>query len=156
MNKVSWDKYFMSITKIVSLKSSCSRRQVGAVIVKDNRIISTGYNGTPRGIKNCNEGGCPRALSDHKSGTKLDDDAICNHAEENAILQVAYQGGTPIEGATIYTTTEPCILCCKMIAQVGIKRILYLEKYHPTPTILNIYKEAKISYEQFKGKLLSL
>ena len=156
MNKISWDEYFMSITKIVSLKSSCTRRQVGAIIVKDNRIISTGYNGTPRGIKNCDEGGCPRALSNHKSGENLANEAICNHAEENAILQVAYQGGSPIEKATIYTTTEPCILCCKMITQVGIKRILYLEKYTPTQTILNIYKNAKISYEQFNGTLLSL
>ena len=80
-----WDEYFMEIAKVVALRSNCSRRHVAAVIVKDKRIISTGYNGTPRGIKNCNEGGCPRCSGHAPSGTGLEE-CICSHGEENAIV----------------------------------------------------------------------
>ena len=97
-----WDEYFMEIAKVVALRSNCSRRHVAAVIVKDKRIISTGYNGTPRGIKNCNEGGCPRCSGHAPSGTGLEE-CICSHGEENAIVQAAYHG-ICVKDATLYTT----------------------------------------------------
>ncbi|HPO90613.1 MAG TPA: cytidine/deoxycytidylate deaminase family protein [Victivallales bacterium] len=123
-----WDDYFMSIAEVISTRSNCLRRHVAAVIVKDERIISSGYNGTPRGIKNCNEGGCPRCSSNVQSGHKLTE-CICCHAEENAIVQAAYHG-ISIKGATIYTTYCPCLLCTKMIINSGIKEVVYKTNYH--------------------------
>src|SRR3989339_1056158 len=97
-----WDHYFMDIARVVATRSNCSRRHVAAVIVKDQRIISTGYNGTPRGIKNCCEGGCPRCSSETPSGEKLDE-CICSHGEENAIVQAAYHG-ISVKDGILYTT----------------------------------------------------
>ena len=127
--KQSWDEYFLKLAFDVASRSSCSRRQVGAVIVKDNRILSTGYNGTPRGIKNCDEGGCPRCSSNAPSGTALGE-CLCSHAEENAIVSAAYFG-TAIKGSTIYTTISPCIHCAKMIINSGIVKVVF-SKWYPT------------------------
>lgn len=127
MKTPSWDEYFMAIAHVVASRSTCSRRQVAAVIVKDNRIISTGYNGTPRGIKNCNEGGCPRCNSTVPSGKSLDE-CLCSHAEENAITQAAYHG-ISVKGATLYTTFSPCLMCAKMIINSGIACVVYNECY---------------------------
>ena len=124
---LDWDQYFLKIAKIVAERSSCVRRKVGAVIALEHRIISTGYNGTPRGIKNCDQGGCPRANSEHASGEGLDQ-GFCNHAEENAILNAAFYG-IALKNSSIYTTFSPCILCAKMIIQVGIKEVFYLDQY---------------------------
>ena len=123
-----WDTYFMQIAHVVATRSNCSRRQVAAVIVKDQRIISTGYNGTPRGVKNCFAGGCPRAHSDAPSGSDLGN-GICNHAEENAIVQAAYHG-ISVKGATLYCTISPCLLCAKMIINAGITTVIYEKDYH--------------------------
>lgn len=127
MKRPDWDEYFMAIAHVVATRSSCNRRQVAAVIVKDNRIISTGYNGTPRGIKNCNEGGCRRCNSDVPSGKSLDE-CLCSHAEENAITQAAYHG-ISVKGATLYTTYSPCLMCAKMIINSGIAKVIYNEPY---------------------------
>lgn len=127
MKRPSWDEYFMAIAHVVATRSNCRRRQVAAVIVKDNRIISTGYNGTPRGIKNCNEGGCRRCNSDVSSGKNLDE-CLCSHAEENAITQAAYHG-ISVKGATLYTTYSPCLMCAKMIINSGIAKVVYNESY---------------------------
>ena len=118
-----WDEYFMRIARIVALRSNCMKRKVAAVVVKDRRIISTGYNGTPRGVKNCNEGGCPRCNALADSGTRLDE-CFCSHAEENSIVQAAYHG-IQVKGATLYSTCSPCLICTKMIINAGIERVVY-------------------------------
>ncbi len=123
-----WDEYFMAIAEVVATRSNCCRRHVAAIIVKDKRIISTGYNGTPRGIKNCDEGGCERCASDIPSGKGLRE-CICCHGEENAIVQAAYHG-IAINNSTIYSTYSPCLLCTKMIINAGIKEVVYRRKYH--------------------------
>jgi len=142
----SWDEYFMNIAKEVAMRSNCIKRKVAAVIVKDKRIISTGYNGTPRGVKNCNEGGCKRCNSFSQGGTKLDE-CLCSHAEENAIVQSAYHG-TPIKGSTIYTTYSPCLTCSKMIINAGIKKVVYNAEYPLGETAIEMLKEAGIELEK--------
>ncbi len=138
----SWDRYFIDIAKVVAKRSNCRRRHVAAVIVKDRRIISTGYNGTPKGIKNCDEGGCPRCSSDAPSGEKLEE-CLCCHGEENAIVQAAYHG-TSVNGATLYTTYSPCLLCAKMIINSGIAEVVYENRYSIDDTARKILKTAKI------------
>ncbi len=137
-----WDEYFMQIAQVVALRSNCSRRHVAAVIVKDRRIISTGYNGTPRGIRNCCEGGCPRCSSDTPSGTSLEE-CLCSHGEENAIVQAAYHG-IAVKGATLYTTFSPCLLCAKMIINAGIAEVVYRERYSIDDTARRILTEAGV------------
>lgn len=137
-----WDEYFMRIAQVVALRSNCRRRHVAAVIVKDRRIISTGYNGAPRGIKNCDAGGCPRCNSDVPSGTALEE-CICCHGEENAIVQAAYHG-ISVKGATLYTTFSPCLLCAKMIINAGIAEVVYGERYTIDATAQRILKEAGV------------
>lgn len=137
-----WDTYFMQIAQVVALRSNCSRRQVAAVIVKDFRIISTGYNGTPRGIKNCCDGGCPRCSSDAPSGTALEE-CLCCHGEENAIVQAAYHG-ISVKDATLYTTFSPCLLCAKMIINAGIREVVYKERYSIDETSKRILREAGV------------
>ncbi|WDE98738.1 dCMP deaminase family protein [Lentisphaera profundi] len=139
----SWDQYFMNIAHVASERSSCSRRHVAAVIVKDRRVISTGYNGTPRGVKNCDEGGCPRCNSDIASGHGLDQ-CLCCHAEENSIVQAASHG-ISINGASIYTTYSPCLLCAKMIINAGIKEVIFHQRYSIDSTSSQILKEAGLT-----------
>lgn len=137
-----WDDYFMGIAKVVALRSNCIKRKVAAVIVKDKRIIATGYNGTPRGIKNCNEGGCPRCNSIGVSGKGLDE-CLCSHAEENAIVQSAYHG-VSIKGSVLYTTFSPCLTCTKMIINAGISEVVYNVEYPLAETALRLLTEAQI------------
>ncbi len=118
----------MNIAYVVAKRSNCCRRQVAAVIVHDRRIISTGYNGTPRGITNCDEGGCARCHSTIPSGEGLGD-CICCHAEENAIVQAAYHG-ISIKNGVLYCTTSPCLLCTKMIINAGLSEVVYENEYH--------------------------
>jgi dCMP deaminase len=100
---------------------------VAAVVVKDRRIVSTGYNGTPRGVRNCYEGGCPRCAGSSPSGADLGE-CICSHAEENAITQAAYHG-ISLNGAVLYSTLSPCLQCAKMIINAGIGEVVYDEEY---------------------------
>lgn len=137
-----WDEYFMSIAKVVALRSNCLKRKVAAIVVKDRRIISTGYNGTPRGTRNCNEGGCPRCNSLAESGTNLEQ-CLCSHAEENAITQAAYHG-TLLKDSTLYTTYSPCLICSKMIINAGIKEVVYQGEYPLAETALNLLLEAGV------------
>lgn len=127
-SKPGWDEYFLDMLEPLSRRSSCTRRRVSALIVVDNRIISTGYNGTPRGTVNCNEGGCPRCQDAQDPGVDLGE-CVCSHAEENAIVQCAYNG-ISCRGGTLYTQWLPCIMCTKMIINSGIKLIVYEELYH--------------------------
>lgn len=137
-----WDRYFMDIARVAALRSNCSRRQVAAVLVRDKRIISTGYNGTPRGVRNCNEGGCPRCNSDTPSGSHLTE-CLCSHAEENAIVQAAYHG-IMVKGSTLYTTYSPCLLCAKMIINAGIVEVVYHQRYSIDATSMALLAEAGV------------
>lgn len=148
---MNWDTYFIEIAKTTALRSSCIRRQIGCVIVKDNQIISTGYNGTPIGIKNCNNNGCQRCNEPNiKSGEKLDE-CVCLHAEENGIIQVSKR---KCHDATIYCTHYPCLGCIKRIIQAGIKTIYYIEEYKDNNNLYkisnNLLIEAGIRNLQFK------
>lgn len=143
-----WDEYFMNIAKVAALRSNCIKRKVAAVTVKDKRIIATGYNGTPRGIKNCNEGGCPRCNSFGASGKGLEE-CLCSHAEENSIVQSAYHG-VNITGATLYTTFSPCLMCTKMILNSGIKEVVYNAAYPLSDLCLKLLKEAYVQVRQIK------
>lgn len=133
MQRPDWDTYFMLQAEIAKLRSNCLTRHIGAVIVKDNRQIATGYNGTPPGIKNCFEGGCSRCTARIKgeiaSGEGLER-CLCTHAEANAIMQCALFGNAgSTRGAILYSTFAPCIECSKMAISVGIKRIVVLSDY---------------------------
>ncbi|MGC8645158.1 MAG: deoxycytidylate deaminase [Thermoplasmata archaeon] len=127
MERPSWDEYFMRIAFLAATRSNCVRRKVGAVIVKDRRIISTGYNGPPRGALHCDDLGCLREQLKVPSGERRE---LCRglHAEQNAIIQAAYNG-TAINGSVIYVTTHPCSDCSKMIINAGIKEIIFSEGY---------------------------
>ncbi|MBV9080290.1 MAG: dCMP deaminase family protein, partial [Elusimicrobia bacterium] len=127
---------------VVASRSNCMKRKVAALIVKDGRIISTGYNGTPRGTKNCNEGGCPRCNSFRPSGTDLSE-CYCSHAEENAIVQASYHG-IPIKGSVLYTTFSPCLMCTKMIINSGISEVVYNEAYTLGGEALALLKQPHI------------
>lgn len=133
VHRPDWDEYFMLCAEIAKLRSNCMTRHVGAVIVKENRQIATGYNGTPSGIKNCFDGGCVRCKEriqgNIKPGEQLDR-CLCTHAEANAIMQCALFGNAgSTRGATLYTTFTPCIECSKMAIGVGITRIVVLGNY---------------------------
>lgn len=123
----SWDEYFMSIAHQVATRSTCIRRQVGAVVVKEKRILATGYNGAPSGLPHCAEVGCLREQMHVPSGKNHE---LCRaiHAEQNAVVQAA-RSGTSIEGSTIYTTTAPCVLCVKILMNAGVKAIVYADSY---------------------------
>lgn len=138
----SWDEYFMGIARVVALRSNCVKRKVAAVIVKDKRIISTGYNGTPRGVKNCSEGGCPRCNQLAASGTRLEE-CYCSHGEENAITQAAYHG-VHIKDSTLYTTYSPCLLCTKMIINSGIHEVVYNVDYPLGENSVKLLREAGV------------
>ena len=142
MERKSWDEYFMEVEELDSIRSTCLRRNVGAVVVLDKRIIATGYNGAPRGIMHCEErGGCLREKMGIPSGERHE---LCMalHAEQNAIIQAASMGQS-IEGSTIYVTHQPCVICAKMIINAGIRRIVVREGY-PDQLSVDILAEAGI------------
>lgn len=143
-----WDEYFLGIAKVVALRSNCVKRKVAAVIVKDKRIIATGYNGTPRGVQNCSEGGCPRCNQMASAGTKLDE-CLCSHGEENAITQSAYHG-VRIKDSTLYTTYSPCLLCTKMIINSGITEVVFNVDYPLGETSMKLLKEAGVQIRKVK------
>jgi len=135
----SWDKYFLEIAAVVAGRSTCLRRQVGALIVKDKRILTTGYNGAPRGLAHCLDVGCLRDDSGADSGKVHE---LCRglHAEQNAIIQAALHG-VSIDGGVLYSTHQPCVLCTKMIINAGLWAIYYLEPY-PDPLAKRLLEEA--------------
>lgn len=146
-HRPDWDTYFMDIAHVVARRGNCLRRQVAAIIVKDNRIVSTGYNGTPRGITNCCEGGCPRCASDAPSGTDLGE-CICAHAEENAIGQAAYHG-IATHGAMLYCTLSPCLICAKMIINAGIAEVVYEDEYEFSDQTRKLLTTAGVGCRKF-------
>ena len=127
VSRPSWTDYFMDITRMVAKRSTCIRRSVGAVVVKDKRILATGYNGAPAGLRHCEEVGCLRENASIPSGTRHE---LCRglHAEQNAIIQAAYHG-ISIRNATLYCTNKPCVICSKMIINAGIVRVYYAAGY---------------------------
>ena len=148
-SRPGWDTYFMEIARSVASRSNCVKRKVAAVIVRDLRIISTGYNGTPRGVKNCNEGGCKRCNSFQPSGKGLSE-CLCSHAEENAIVQAAYHGMS-VKGGTIYTTFSPCLNCTKMIINSGLVEVVYSAEYPMMDISSSLMKEAGINMRLMDG-----
>ena len=143
----SWDEYFMGIAEVVAKRSNCTRRHVGAVVMKDHHILATGYNGTPRGVKNCFEGGCPRCAGKTESGTHLEE-CLCTHAEQNAICQAALYGHA-LEGGTIYITISPCLTCAKLLVNAGIKEVVYGGDYAFLDVVGKMFNEAKVKYRKF-------
>ncbi len=144
-----WDKRFMELTELVGTWASCYRRKVGAIIVKDKRVLTTGYNGAPAGISSCVERGeCLREKMNIPSGTHAET-CYAAHAEQNAIIQAARYGAN-IDGATLYCTHQPCVICAKMIINAGIKRVVYKEGY-PDEFSIRLFEEAGtkiIKYEE--------
>ena len=144
----SWDEYFMEMAELARQRSTCLRRHVGAVIVKDNRVIATGYNGVPKGIRHCEETGCLRQQLNVPSGKMHE---LCRglHAEQNAIIQAACMGSS-IEGGTLYCTTQPCVICTKMIINAGIKRVVIKESY-PDALAQEMAAEAGLVIDVMEG-----
>ncbi len=141
MSRPTWDEYFMKIAHLVAERSTCLRRKVGAVLVKDKRILATGYNGAPSGLAHCLDIGCLRQKNNVPSGQRHE---LCRgvHAEQNCLCQAA-KYGISVEGATIYCTNFPCVICAKMLINAGIKKICYAEGY-PDELSKQMLEEAKI------------
>lgn len=148
MQRPSWDQYFMDITHLVASRSSCLRRQVGAILVKDRNILATGYNGVPTGISHCETIGCLRAKLNVPSGKRHE---LCRglHAEQNAIIQAA-KHGTIIDDSVLYCTTMPCVICTKMIINAGITKVIYGEGY-ADELAREMITESGIEVVQFKS-----
>jgi dCMP deaminase len=142
-----WDAYFLAMAIMASTRATCLRRAVGAVVVSGNRILATGYNGSPSGTKHCSAAGCLRQELGIPSGARHE---ICRgaHAEMNAIAQAA-QSGTAISGCTVYATAEPCSICCKIIINAGCKRVVYLSPY-PDDLSRTLFEEAGLRCEAYR------
>lgn len=160
----TWDTYFIKLCDWSARRSNCKiifllilqfqgmKRRVGCILVKNNRIIATGYNGTPRGVRNCNEGGCPRCNSGMKCGSALDQ-CFCIHAEENALIEA---GRERIESngvkTILYCSTCPCLGCAKKIIQCGVKEVVYRQEYGMDEMTLALFGEAGVEMRQFIPK----
>lgn len=146
-DRIPWDRYFMEFAKLASTRTTCFRRAVGAVLVRDKQILATGYNGAPRGLKHCRETGCVRKVRGIPSGERQE---LCRglHAEHNAFLQAAREGISTL-GATLYCTNQPCSICVRMLIQAGVVRIVYLEEYNDE-FAANMLAETEIAIEQLK------
>ncbi|HPL82797.1 MAG TPA: cytidine/deoxycytidylate deaminase family protein [Candidatus Omnitrophota bacterium] len=137
----SWDEYFLEMSKLVAKRSTCLRRSVGAVLVKDKRILATGYNGAPRGLKHCIDIGCIRQKLKIPSGERHE---LCRalHAEQNALIQASLYG-ISLAGSTLYATNQPCVICAKMLINAGIKEVVIADGY-PDKMAADFLKQAKI------------
>ncbi|MBO7351720.1 MAG: dCMP deaminase family protein [Candidatus Methanomethylophilaceae archaeon] len=149
MERPDNDEYFMEMAHLVAKRSTCLRRHVGAVLVKDKRVLSTGYNGSPKGTLHCEVKGCIREQMNVPSGTRHE---LCRgvHAEQNAIIQAAYFG-VSVDGSTIYTTTYPCSMCAKILINAGIKEVVYSEGYVDDLS-KNLFAETNILIREYKAK----
>lgn len=144
-----WDEYFMSLAELVARRSTCLRRAVGTVLVKDKRILSTGYNGAPVGLPHCAETGCLRQERRIPSGERAE---ICRglHAEQNAVIQAAYHG-VSIAGSTLYCTNLPCSICVKMLINAGIAEIVYQDGY-PDPLAEVLLGQAQLRVRRYQKR----
>lgn len=145
----SWDEYFMTLADEVATRTTCLRRAVGAIIVKEKRILATGYNGVPTGLRHCSVTRCLREKLGVPSGQRHE---ICRglHAEQNALLQAA-RYGIDIEGSSIYITTQPCVVCAKMLINAGISEIIYRNPY-PDELAMELLNESNIKIRIFDGQ----
>ncbi|MFH0732797.1 MAG: cytidine/deoxycytidylate deaminase family protein [Candidatus Omnitrophota bacterium] len=141
IKRPGWDEYFLKVAQLVCERSTCLRRKVGAVLVKDKHILSTGYNGAPKGIPHCEFAGCLREELNIPSGQRHE---LCRglHAEQNAIIQAAVYG-VSLDDATLYCTNQPCFICAKMIINAGIKRIVVRGSY-PDKMAMKFFKKARV------------
>ena len=146
-NRPSYDEYFMEMAHVVSKRSTCLRRKVGAILVKDKHILSTGYNGAPKGLSHCFDVGCIRQDMSVKSGERHE---LCRglHAEQNAIIQAAVFG-VSISGSTLYCTNTPCVVCVKMLINAGVKEIIHSGEY-PDELAKKMLGESSIKIKRFK------
>ncbi|KAG9963559.1 deoxycytidylate deaminase, partial [Aureobasidium melanogenum] len=142
----TWDQYFMQLADLAARRSNCMRRQVGCVLVRGKRVISTGYNGTPRNVTNCNEGGCARCNTSKGGGTGLST-CLCLHAEENALLEAGRERVG--DGAVLYCNTCPCLTCSVKIVQVGITEVVFSQSYHMDTQSAKIFQEAGVHLRQY-------
>jgi dCMP deaminase len=147
-SRPSWNQYFMEIAELVAKRSTCLRRAVGAILVKNKRVLATGYNGAPSGIRHCAEVGCLREEMQIASGERHE---LCRgiHAEQNAIIQAAYHG-VPIQGATLYCTNLPCSICTKMLINSGINKI-YFQSGYADQLSKDLLEEADIEVIKIQG-----
>lgn len=147
MDRPSWDKYFMNIAELASERSTCLRRQVGAVLVKDNQILATGYNGAPAHTTHCEDIGCIRQDQNIPSGQRHE---LCRavHAEQNAIAQAA-RHGINTNYAVLYTTTQPCVICSKILINAGVREIIYKGSY-PDKLSMELLEQANILVREYK------
>ncbi len=145
MARLPWPQYFMGITRLVAERSTCLRRKVGAIAVKDKRILATGYNGAPSGMADCLEIGCLREQMGIPSGERHE---LCRglHAEQNVIIQAAVHG-IALKGAELYCTHQPCLICTKMLINCGIAAVYFLNPY-PDPMAEALFAESGIRFEQ--------
>lgn len=143
----SWETYFMDIAHLVAKRSTCRRRAVGALLVKDKRILSTGYNGAPSGLKHCLDIGCLREKLNIASGERHE---LCRgiHAEQNAIIQAALHG-VSIKDATLFCTNQPCLICAKMLINASITKIYYHSGY-PDAMSIGMFKEANVELIKYR------
>lgn len=148
MQRPTWDEYFMEMAQVAAKRSTCLRRSVGAVIVKNKQILASGYNGTPMGLPHCEEVGCLREQLKVPSGKCHE---LCRgvHAEQNAITQAAYHG-VSVRGGTIYVTHQPCVVCTKMLINAGIERVVYANPY-PDKLAQEMMGQSKMKIEVFEG-----
>jgi dCMP deaminase len=137
----SWDEYFLDVSGLVARRSTCLRRNVGAILVKDKRILATGYNGAPAGLKHCLDTGCLREKLKIPSGQRHE---LCRalHAEQNALIQASLYG-ISVKGSTLYATCQPCVICAKMLINAGIKEIVVADGY-PDKMAMDFLRQAKI------------
>jgi len=140
-DRPTWDEYFMEMARVVARRSTCLRRHMGAILVRDRRILATGYNGAPAGLPHCAEVGCRREQLGIPSGQRPE---LCRalHAEQNAIVQSALHG-VSLKGAVLYCTNQPCVICAKMLINAGIKRIVY-EADYPDELALEMLDQARV------------
>ena len=147
ITRPGWDQYFMSIANVVATRSTCLRRQVGSVVVKDKRILASGYNGAPAGLRHCLDIGCLREQKGVPSGQRHE---LCRglHAEQNAIIQAAVHG-IAIKGSVYYVTHQPCVLCAKILINAGIRKIVFQGEY-PDPMALELFEEAGVELVHYQ------
>ncbi|KAH8835504.1 cytidine deaminase-like protein [Flagelloscypha sp. PMI_526] len=139
----SWDQYFMTLASLASKRSNCMKRRVGAILVRENRIVATGYNGTPRGVTNCNEGGCARC-----NGTPTVHECVCLHAEENALLEAGRERVGP--GCVLYCNTCPCLKCTIKIIQTGVNEVVYNLSYKVDEASASLMQEAGVKLRHYE------
>ncbi|KAF3939369.1 hypothetical protein ABW19_dt0207208 [Dactylella cylindrospora] len=142
----TWDAYFMQLANLAARRSNCMKRRVGCVLVREKRVISTGYNGTPRGLKNCNEGGCERCNGGSAGGSSLST-CLCLHAEENALLEAGRERIN--KGSILYCDTCPCLTCSVKIVQVGISEVVYSQAYSMDNKTAEVLSEGGVKLRQF-------